>query len=129
MFEDLPRDVELRLYAGPPGEAGDVMRQLTQEMAEVSPRLRPVDVVETPAVEPGRSPVAAVEGPILTVAAVGEDEARVRFLGVTAGHEFGALIAAIRHSAFATTDLSGPALNKLAGMRHRVHVQVFTTPT
>jgi alkyl hydroperoxide reductase subunit AhpF len=129
MLADLRQDVELRLHPGPEGEASDVMRQLVEELAEVSRRLVPVAVPEAPVVEPGRESDAEVEGPVLLVAPGGAEEARVRFLGVTAGHEFGALVAAIRHAGEGATELSAPSVERLGAIEHRVHVQVFTTPT
>ena len=129
MLADLPRSVELRLYAGPDGEASEVMRQLVDELGEVSPRLVPQAVAEAPVVEPGRPSDAEVEGPVLTLGVPGEAHSGVRFLGVTAGHEFGALIAAIRHVGHGTTDLKPQSVDKLRGLGHRVHIQVFTTPT
>lgn len=129
LFEALPRDVELGLYRGPDGEAGELMAGLLSEMAELGPRLRLKDLTEPPAVEPGREAVRTVEGPVLSLGAADAGEARVRFLGVTGGHEFGALVAAIQHAAAGTTDLKAQTVDALSGLGHRVHIQVFTTPT
>lgn len=128
-FGDMERDVDLRLFAGPEGEAADVMRQLLSEMAEVSPRLRLQALETAPVIEPGRNSDARAEGPVLEVAAVGSNERRVRFLGVAAGHEFASLVGAIRHASLGTTDLSAAGAERLKAVRHPVHIQVFTTPT
>lgn len=128
-YADLQHDVDLRFYPGPEGEASDVMRQLVNEMAEVSPRLKVSDLEQAPAIEPGRNSDATAEGPVLEVAPAGAAEARVRFLGVASGHEFGALVGAIRNAALGTTDITPGGRERLAGLRHPVHIQVFTTPT
>ncbi len=129
MLEGLPRDVELHLYRGPDAEAGDLMAALLSEMVEVGPRLRLVEVAQAPEVEPGRQSAAQLEGPVLSVAAAGEPDSRVRFLGITGGHEFGALIAAIQHAAAGSAELKPKSVESLSGLGHRVHIQVFTTPT
>lgn len=129
LFSDLAGDVDLRLYGGPQGEAGEVMRALLGEMAEVSPHLHVVDVADAPEVEPGRQTDAQAEGPILSVAARGDDTSRVRFLGVTSGHEFGSLVAAVRQVARGATDLKAATVEALGTLRHPIHVQVFSTPT
>ena len=128
-YADLKRDVDLRFYPGPEGEASDVMRQLLNEMAEVSPRLKVSELDRAPAVEPGRDSDALAEGPITEVTASDAGEGRVRFLGVASGHEFGALVAAIRHASMGTDDISPGGRERLASLRHPVHIQVFTTPT
>lgn len=128
-FGDMPGDVDLRLFSGPQEDAAEVMRQLLAEMAEVSARLRVQTLAAAPVIEPGRNADAQAEGPVLEVAPGGSNEARVRFLGVAAGHEFGSLVGAIRNASLGTTDLSAGAVERLKAVRHPVHIQVFTTPT
>ena len=130
LLDELAGPVELALYSGPEGEAGEIMRTLMEEVVACGPgklSLRPL--ADAPAVEPGRESAFAAEGPILTVAPAGATEARMRFLGVTGGHEFGAFVAAIQHAAADATDVSGGTVTALGGLGHRVHIQVFTTPT
>jgi len=134
MLDGLADDVELALYA-PPGdaaiapEASEVMAALVGEMAELSPRLHATTLAQAPEVEPGRASGFAPEGPILVVRRTGSGEERVRFLGVAGGHEFASLIAAVQNTASGTTELKAASVEALAGLGHRVHIQVFTTPT
>lgn len=132
MLDALPSDVELALYtpAGDgAGEASEVMTALVGEMAEISSRLKVASMADAPAVEPGRAGDFEPEGPILLVRQPGSGDDGVRFLGITGGHEFGALVAAIQSAASGTSELKAKSLEALAGLGHRVHIQVFTTPT
>jgi len=129
MLADLRQDVELRLHPGPEGEASDVMRQLVEELAEVSRRLVPVAVPEAPVVEPGHDDGSPLEGPILTLAAAGEATSGVRFLGMTVGLEFGALVESVRAVSSGDPGLAPSSLEQLGRLTRPVHLQVFTTPT
>lgn len=129
ILDDLPGAVELGLYRGPEGEAGEVMAALMGELVALGPRLSLRMLSEPVAVEPGRDSAFGAEGPILTVSPAGAKDARVRFLGVTGGHEFGSLVSAIQHAAAGTPELESATVEQLKSLGHRVHIQVFTTPT
>jgi alkyl hydroperoxide reductase subunit AhpF len=129
LLDELPAVVELALYPGPEADAAEVMTALMGEMVELSRNLRLKALAEAPPVEPGRDSAFGLEGPILTVAAAGAAEARVRFLGVTGGHEFGSLVAAVQHAASGQPELAAATVDALGGLGHRVHIQVFSTPT
>ena len=54
---------------------------------------------------------------------------QVRFLGIPSGYEFASLIEGIVDVAKGETDLAPKAVAELAGLKNRVHIQVFGTPT
>jgi hypothetical protein len=121
--------VDLVLYPGPEGEVADLMRQLLQEMEEVVPRLHLVETQDAPELEPGHGSGMPIEGPILTLRPTGGNAYGARFLGMTAGLEFGTLVETIKNVSHGQTGLSAETLQALEGLGHPVHIQVFTTPT
>ena len=59
----------------------------------------------------------------------GKAKGRVRFLGIPSGYEFSSLIEDLVDVARGETDLAPRAVEELASVRNRVHIQVFGTPT
>jgi alkyl hydroperoxide reductase subunit AhpF len=53
----------------------------------------------------------------------------IRFFGVPLGYEFTNLIDAMVAASSGTPGLAAETLERLAGLKERVHIQVFTTPT
>lgn len=130
LLQALPAPVALALYGGADAEAAELVETLLGEVVALSPATVSLRLVaEPPPVEPGRKSAFAAEGPILTVASASAEEARMRFLGVPGGHEFGSLVAAIEHASAGRTELQAATLEALGALGHRVHIQVFTTPT
>lgn len=125
----LPRPVELVFHPGPAGEPQEFMRGLLTELTEVVPELHLVEEAAAPTVEPGHDSGMPVEGPILVVRPAGTSFSGVRFLGVTAGLEFGSLIEAIKDVAGGEPHVEKETQAVLGALAHPVHVQVFTTPT
>lgn len=59
----------------------------------------------------------------------GKAQGQVRFLGIPSGYEFSSLIEDLVDVARGETDLAPKAVAELAGLKNRVHIQVFGTPT
>lgn len=102
--------------------------QLVQEVASVSERIA-VEVVDRrthpeKAAEHGIDKVPAV---VVTDAA--GTRRNVRYFGIPAGYEFGALVEDIVDTGNGTTRLSQATRASLAGITVPVHLQVFVTPT
>ena len=53
----------------------------------------------------------------------------IRFFGIPMGYEFTNLIDAMVAASSGVPSLGAETLERLAGLRERVHIQVFTTPT
>lgn len=90
-------------------------RQLLKEITALSDRL-------TLSTEKGQSPLPEIR---LEGGARGE----VRFVGLPSGYEFPMFIDSIIEVSRGQTSLSPQTLARMAALRHRVHIQVFTTPT
>ena len=63
------------------------------------------------------------------IAIVGDEDPGIRYYGVPAGHESGALIETIELVACGETSLSAESIAALDGLERSVHIQVFVTPT
>ena len=53
----------------------------------------------------------------------------IRFFGIPMGYEFTNLIDSMITASSGTPTLSAETLERLAGLKERVHIQVFSTPT
>jgi alkyl hydroperoxide reductase subunit AhpF len=53
----------------------------------------------------------------------------IRFFGIPMGYEFTNLIDAMLAASSGTPSLRAETLERLAGLKERVHIQVFATPT
>ena len=69
------------------------------------------------------------EGPLPEIRLEGGARGEVRFLGLPSGYEFPTFIDSIIDVSRGETSLAADTLARLARLRHRVHIQVFTTPT
>ena len=106
----------LRIHAGACSlcaRAEDVL----EETAALSDRLTLVTGIETG------------EGPLPGIRLEGRARGEVGFVGLPAGYEFPTFIDSIIDVSRGTTSLSAEALERLAALAQRVHIQVFTTPT
>ena len=68
-------------------------------------------------------------GPLPEIWLEGRARGEVRFVGLPSGYEFPALVDSIVDVSRGETSLSVETLARLGGLRDRVHIQVFTTPT
>ena len=69
------------------------------------------------------------QGPLPGIHLEGGARGEVGFVGLPSGYEFPTFIESIIDVSRGRTSLSTDALARLATLRHRVHIQVFTTPT
>ncbi|TFF91128.1 glutaredoxin, partial [Candidatus Thorarchaeota archaeon] len=58
----------------------------------------------------------------------GKEEYKIRFYGIPAGHEFGALIGTILDASTGVTPLPPDAIEDIRAIDRNVHIQTFTTP-
>lgn len=63
-----------------------------------------------------------------TIVLHGKDKYKVRFLGIPAGHEFGALIAGIVAVSTGSVPLEKDIIDDIIDIDKPLHIQVFTTP-
>jgi alkyl hydroperoxide reductase subunit AhpF len=103
-------------------ETGELLR----EVSELSDRitLRTHDLVA----EAGKAKEMRVDRIPLFVLS-GKAQGQVRFLGIPSGYEFASLIEGLVDVSRGETDLAPKAVAELAGLKNRVHIQVFGTPT
>ncbi len=69
------------------------------------------------------------QDPLPEIRLEGGARGEVRFVGLPSGYEFPTFIDSIIDVSRGQTSLSADTLARLAALRHRVHIQVFTTPT
>jgi alkyl hydroperoxide reductase subunit AhpF len=90
--------------------------RLVREVAECSDQV----TVELLNLHIDRMPAIVVEG---------ARDYGIRFFGIPMGYEFTNLIDAMVAASSGVPSLGAETLERLAGLRERVHIQVFTTPT
>lgn len=128
-FQNLPHPVILSVYRGPVAESASVLIDLANEVADLSDLVMIQETSQAPVLEPGHQGSEGVQSPVLEVLAGSGESTGVRFVGIPSGHEFSALIEAIRSVSSQTTGLSDQAKASLDQIKSPVHIQVFTTPT
>ena len=103
------------------------VRRLVEELGELDERIGVesynfvLDKDKAEALGIARIPAVAVLG--------AERDPGIRFYGSLAYYEFGMLIQALIDVSSGESGLSDEARQKLAGLKKKVHVQVFSTPT
>ncbi len=103
------------------------VRRLVEEVGALDERISVdsynfvLDKDKAEALGIARIPAVAVLGP--------ERDPGIHFYGSLAYYEFGMLIQALIDVSSGETGLSEEARQKLAGLKNKVHVQVFSTPT
>jgi glutaredoxin-like protein len=104
----------------------EMAQRLLEEVVALDPRL--TLLVRSIVAEPDAARVAGVEKiPAILVGRNGD--ARLRYYGIPAGFEFGALIDALVAASRHDGGLSAHTRRALAGLTEDVHLQVFVTPT
>jgi glutaredoxin-like protein len=58
----------------------------------------------------------------------GKEQYKIRFYGIPAGHEFGALVGSIIDVSAGSASLPPDVINDIASIDKPVHIRVFTTP-
>jgi alkyl hydroperoxide reductase subunit AhpF len=100
--------------------------RLVQEVAECSDQVTVellnlhIDRARAEGYEIDRAPAIVVEG---------AQDYGIRFFGIPMGYEFTNLIDSMIAASSGTPALRADTLERLGGLRERVHIQVFATPT
>ncbi|TFG13864.1 glutaredoxin [Candidatus Thorarchaeota archaeon] len=126
LFAPLDSDVKIHLFVKEHEclYCGDT-RTLAEKVAELSDKVQVAEHHD----EPGKG--KAGEFGVQRVPAIvleGKEPYKVRFYGIPAGHEFGALIAGIIAVSTAEIPLDGAIIEDIKDIDEPVHIQVFTTP-
>ncbi|TFG08323.1 glutaredoxin [Candidatus Thorarchaeota archaeon] len=126
MFTDLEEDVTLHVFL----KDHDCLycndtREIAEQVAELSEKVHTEfhvgEVEDSLAKEFGIrfSPAIVVHG---------KDEYKIRFYGIPAGHEFGALIGTILDASTGAVPLPPDMIEDIRAIDRPIHIQVFTTP-
>jgi alkyl hydroperoxide reductase subunit AhpF len=133
MLAGLARPVRLVFFTQTFGcETCSDARRILDELAELSPKLSVVE--HNVVLEPELATTYGLDrAPATAVVAVEEDGTErdygVRFVGLTSGYEFSALVDAILLVSGGDSQLSDESRTLLAGVKDPVRIQVFVTPT
>ncbi len=127
IFEKLPGPVHLVFFKENLNcETCDLAEQLAREVASTHQNLkltvynRVIDEKKAEEYKVDKTPALILEG------ATG---ARVRFFGLPSGFEFASLLEALKEVAAGKTSLAPQVKERLAEIKHPVHIQVFVTPS
>lgn len=126
---DLRHDVTLLLFTQTIGgpETGPIAKQILDELAGLSDRLRVEDVNFV--LEQDRAARFAVDKiPAIVLLRDGEDT-RIRFFGAPAGYEFMSLVEAVILAGGDDSGLSEASRQLIAGVEEPLALEVFVTPT
>ncbi len=100
-------------------------REIAQQVGALSDKIRVEihkgELKQSPAKEMGIrfTPAIMIQGAV---------PYKIRFYGIPAGHEFGALIWSIVDASKGTVELPADIIDDIRSIRSAVHIQVFTTP-
>jgi alkyl hydroperoxide reductase subunit AhpF len=103
-------------------ETGELLREVTALSDQIT--LRTHDLVSN-AAKAKEMEITRIPAFVLS----GKARGHVRFIGIPSGYEFSSLIEGLVDVAKGETDLAPKAVAELAGLKNRVHIQVFGTPT
>jgi glutaredoxin-like protein len=136
MFDFLVNDVTAHLFTADHQclYCNDT-KALIEQVAELSDKIKVIEH-KGPSKKPGDSPsTASLEaadefGVRFTPAILlhGLEKYKVRFYGIPAGHEFGALIGTIVDVSSGSPSLSVDIAEDMQSIEKPIHIQVFTTP-
>jgi alkyl hydroperoxide reductase subunit AhpF len=100
--------------------------RLVREVAECSDQVT-VEILNLH-IDKERAEVYGVDR-VPAIVVEGARDYGIRFFGIPAGYEFTNLIDAIIVASSGTPSLGAETLERLADLKERVHIQVFSTPT
>jgi alkyl hydroperoxide reductase subunit AhpF len=100
--------------------------RLVREVAECSDQVT-VEILNLH-IDKERAEVYGVDR-VPAIVVEGTRDYGIRFFGIPAGYEFTNLIDAIIVASSGTPSLGAETLERLADLKERVHIQVFSTPT
>ena len=126
LFEPMVNDVTMHIFID--GEkclyCNDV-RSMAEQISDLSDRIN-LEIHEGPPGE-GKAAEFGVKHVPATVLH-GEEPYKIRFYGIAAGHEFGALIGTIVDVSMGTSQLPPDIVEDIEAIDKPIHIQVFTTP-
>ncbi len=126
VFEGLENDVTMHVFIeGKKCLYCHDVRDMMEQIADLSDKISVIIHEDT--LEEGKAGelgVARVPATILH----GADEYKIRFYGIAAGHEFGALIGSILDVSKGESQLPADIIEDIKAIDKPVHIQVFTTP-
>jgi alkyl hydroperoxide reductase subunit AhpF len=133
---DMPRRVRMLVFTQHEGGALECeycseTRELAQEIAALSDRLT-LEVRDFVADEALAQAHGVDKIPAIVLLADEGTQPRdygIRLFGIPAGYEFSTFIEDLRMVASGDSKLTPETMKTLAGLRQKVHIQVFVTPT
>ncbi|MFQ5833428.1 MAG: thioredoxin family protein [Candidatus Thorarchaeota archaeon] len=126
VFEGLENDVTMHVFIeGKKCLYCQDVRDMAEQIAELSEKISVI--VHEDTLGEGK---AAEFGVVRVPATIlhGADDYKIRFYGIAAGHEFGALIGSILDVSKGTSQLPADIIEDIKAVDKPVHIQVFTTP-
>lgn len=132
---DLERPVRMVMFTQGEGGALECQyctetRELAQEVASLSDRIS-VDVKDFQGDEALAKTYGVDKIPAIVLLADGAEprDPGIRFFGIPAGYEFGALLEDLRMVGSGKHGLSNETVENIKALKEPVHIQVFVTPT
>ncbi len=126
VFEGLNHDVTLHVFIeGQKCLYCNDVRSMAEQIADLSDKISVAIHEDT--LGKGKAEEFGVERVPATVVHGAEDY-KIRFYGIAAGHEFGALIGTIVDVSSGTSQLPVDIVEDIRTIDKPVHIQVFTTP-
>jgi alkyl hydroperoxide reductase subunit F len=111
-LENIKRPIELVAALDESAKANE-MRELLQEIAEMSPQISFVDDVHSDS----RKPSFQIKQP--------DGEEKIRFAGIPMGHEFTSLVLALLHTGGHPTKLSEEVIDQIKNLEGEYHFETY----
>lgn len=111
-LENIKRPIELVAALDESAKANE-MRELLQEIAEMSPQISFVDDVHSDS----RKPSFQIKQP--------DGEEKIRFAGIPMGHEFTSLVLALLHTGGHPTKLSDEVIDQIKNLEGEYHFETY----
>ena len=111
-LENIKRPIELVAALDESAKASE-MRELLQEIAEMSPQISFVDDVHSDS----RKPSFQIKQP--------DGEEKIRFAGIPMGHEFTSLVLALLHTGGHPTKLSEEVIDQIKNLEGEYHFETY----
>jgi glutaredoxin-like protein len=126
LFEPMVHDVTMHVFIEEEKclYCNDV-RSMAEQISDLSDKIK-LEIHEGP-LGSGKAAEFGVERVPATILH-GKDEYKVRFYGIAAGHEFGALVGSIVDVSTGSAQLPPDIVEDIEAIDKPIHIQVFTTP-
>ena len=126
MFSGLVNDVKIHLFLDEHNclYCNDV-KDMVEQLAEISDKLKVIEH-KGPLDSGDAKEMGVVHHPAIVLH--GEKEYNIKFYGIPAGHEFGALVGSIIDVSSGTTPLPADVIEDIASIDKPINIKVFVTP-